>query len=162
MRKRFEQQLTLGQIAIKDVEIPLKCRDSMVDLLAALKEIFLNFKYNEKIFSILEDRILLKKQSTGRKGMNLWLIFVLAQVRLCLNISYDRLLYLSNNDKLLRKIMGVEKEFGYETIEFNYQNIYDNVTLLDDETLRELNAIIVEFGHEVFKKRRRSLALKKR
>jgi len=49
--------------------------------------------------------------------------------------------------------MGVEKGFGYERYEFEYQNIVDNVSLLDDETVRELNQVIVEFGHEVFKKK---------
>jgi len=49
--------------------------------------------------------------------------------------------------------MGVEKGFGYERYEFEYQNIVDNVSLLDDETIRELNQVIVEFGHEVFKKK---------
>jgi hypothetical protein len=33
---------------------------------------------------------------------------------------------------------------------------------LDDETVKGLNAIIVEFGHEVFKKRGGSLVLKNR
>jgi hypothetical protein len=59
--------------------------------------------------------------------------------------------------------MGVEKGFGYERHEFRYQNIIDNVSLLDDETVRELNQVILEFGHEVFKKKRGgSLALKDR
>jgi hypothetical protein len=49
--------------------------------------------------------------------------------------------------------MGVERGFGYERHEFEYQNIVDNVSLLDDETVRELNQVIVEFGHEVFKKK---------
>ena len=39
MRQRFEQQLTLGQIPIADVEITIKCRDAVVELLAALKQI---------------------------------------------------------------------------------------------------------------------------
>jgi len=47
--------------------------------------------------------------------------------------------------------MGVEREFGYERIEFDYQNIYDNVTLLDDDTVRQLNEVILAFGHDVFK-----------
>ena len=83
-------------------------------------------------------------------GMDLWQIFVLAQVRLCMDLSYDRLHYLANSDKLLRSIMGIERVSGYGQIELDYQNIYDNVNLLDDKTLSELNQIIVSFGHEVF------------
>lgn len=153
MRKRFEQQLTIGTLAIQDAKISLKCRDPLLELMAALKEIFVNPKYNEDIFKILEGTVLTGKQRTGRKGMDLWQIFVLAQVRLCLNASYDRLHYLSNHDKLVRQIMGVESLPGFDPIEFEYQNIYDNVTLLDDKTVEQLNAVILTFGHDVFKKK---------
>jgi hypothetical protein len=153
MRKRFEQQLEIGRLLIQDTKIMLKCRDSLLELIAALKEIFVNKTYNEKIFSIIEKLVSTGKKKTGRKGMDYWQIFVLSQVRLCLNASYDRLHYIANHDKLVRQIMGVEKQSGFEQIEFEYQNIYDNVTLLDDETVRKLNDVIVEFGHEVFKKK---------
>jgi transposase, IS5 family len=83
--------------------------------------------------------------------MDLWQIFVLAQVRMLLNTSYEDLHHIANNDHLIRQIMGVEKGFGYERYEFRYQNIVDNVSLLDDGTVRELNQVILEFGHEVFK-----------
>jgi hypothetical protein len=125
----------------------------MIDLLLALKELFISPDYNEQIFKILEDTILLNKKATGRKGMGLWQIFVLSQVRLCLNASYDRLHYISNHDKLVRQIMGIEKAFGFKQVEFDYQNIYDNVNLLDDEMVKKLNDVIVAFGHEVFKKK---------
>ena len=49
--------------------------------------------------------------------------------------------------------MGVERESWCEQINFEYQNIYDNLTLLNDKTIRELNDVIVAFGHEVFKKK---------
>ena len=39
--------------------------------------------------------------------MSLWEVFVLAQVRLCMNISYDELHHISNYDTLVRGIMGV-------------------------------------------------------
>jgi len=68
---------------------------------------------------------------------------------------------MSNNDKMLRQLMGVETESGFEDYEFEYQNILDNVGLLDDQTVRELNDVIVSFGHEVFKKKdTEALALK--
>lgn len=110
-------------------------------------------KYNAKVFEILEKKILSGKKKTGRKGMGLWQVFVLAQVRLCLNISYDRLHDLANHHSLIRHIMGIETSFGYEKIQLEYQNIIDNVSLLDDKTVQELNHIILEFGHDVFKKK---------
>ena len=50
--------------------------------------------------------------------------------------------------------MGIETEHSFKRTEFNYQNIYDNVTLLSDEMVKEINSIVFEFGHgEVLKKK---------
>jgi len=154
MRKRFEQQLTLGQLPIEEIFINPKSKNAIDELLAALKEIYCNKTYNEQIFRILERHIKTGKKATGRKGMDLWTIFVLAQLRLCLNVSYEMLHNLANNHQTLRHLMGVERAFGYERIVFEYQNIYDNVSALSDELVKELNAVILEFGHrQVFKKK---------
>ena len=154
MRKRFEQQLTIGRLLIQDANIPTAKRSgALPGLCAALKEIFVTPKWNEKVFEILEKSILSGKQQTGRPGMDLWQIFVLSQVRLCQNISYDDLHHISNYDTLIRQIIGIESETGYPKQEIKYQTIIDNVSLLNDETVKEINAVIVEFGHEVFKKK---------
>ncbi len=78
----------------------------------ALKEIFITPEYNEKIFSILENKILFGKESTGRRGMDLWHIFVLAQVRLGLNTNYDRLETMANGDHVLRSVMLLRRTTG--------------------------------------------------
>ncbi len=53
MRKRFEQQTTLGRHLIEDTVIPTAKRmGSMSSLCAALKEIFINPEWNEKIFTL--------------------------------------------------------------------------------------------------------------
>ena len=146
--------MTLGTIPIDETKITTKKRSgALPGLCAALKEIFITPEWNERVFEILEAKIIAGKKRTGRPGMDLWQIFVLSQVRLCQNISYDDLHHIANNDHLIRQIMGVARGFGYERHEFEYQNIVDNVSLLDDETVRELNQVIVEFGHEVFKKK---------
>jgi len=154
MRKRFEQQMTLGSIPIGETKITTKKRSGALPALCtALKEIFITPEWNEKVFEILEAKIIAGKKRTGRPGMDLWQIFVLSQVRLCQNISYDDLHHIANNDHLIRQIMGIERGFSYERNEIEYQNIVDNVSLLDDDTVRELNQVIVEFGHDVFKKK---------
>jgi hypothetical protein len=154
MRKRFEQQLSIGTLLIQDTEVPIAKRSGALPALcASLKEIFVTPKWNQKVFKILEDKIISGKKATGRPGMDLWQIFVLSQVRLCQNISYDELHYLSNYDSLVRQLMGVESTFGYQKYQFSYQNIIDNVSLLDDQTVRNINEVIVSFGHEVFKKK---------
>lgn len=152
MRKRFETQLQIGSVPMTEIKIPIKSRDEMPPLMRAMKEIYQSADLSEQIFNILEEKICKGKKKTGRPGMNLWSVFVLAQARLCLNTNYDRLHYLANNDKLLRMILGVHTNF-VEGYEFEYQNIIDNVTLLDDDTLKKINDLIVSFGHGVFKKK---------
>lgn len=154
MRKRFEQQITLGKLLIQDTEIPTAKRSgSLPALCAALKEIFVTPQWHEKVFEVLEKKILPKNNTTGRPGMDLWQIFVLSQVRLCQNISYDELHNLSNYHSLIRQIMGIESESGFERETISYQRIIDNVGLLDDETVKQLNSIIVDFGHSIVKKK---------
>ncbi len=153
MRKRFEQQLAIGQIPIEETKIHPKSKNAVDELIAALKELFCNKEYNEKIFSTLERHIAQGTKETGRPGMDLWIIFVLAQLRLCLNLGYEMLHNLANNHHNLRQLMGVDRKFGYEPIEFEYQQIYDNVSMLSDDMVKELNEVIIEFGHGVFKKK---------
>ena len=135
MRKRFEQQLIVGQKPIAQIEVSPKYRGAFPKLVLALKMLYLTPEYNEQIFCILEEKILKGKKNTGRTGMDLWVLFVMAQTRLCLDTSYDELHRMANTDKMFREIMGIETEYGFgERIEYEYQNIIDNVSLLDDET----------------------------
>ena len=154
MRKRFTQQLSLGQIPIEEAQINPKSKNALNELLSALHAIYCDKKYNEQVFSLLEKYISGIKKKTGRNGMDLWCIFVLSQVRLCMNISYEVLHDLANNHRTMRELMGVEYEFGYDRVMFGYQNIYDNVSNLSDGLIKEINSIIIEFGYkEVFKKK---------
>lgn len=153
MRKSFEPQLSLGCTPIEEVKVPAKTKSHLAALVAALQFIYINPEWNQRIFVLLSSRIIKGKEETGRKGMSLWEIFVLAQVRLCMNISYDELQHISNYDTLVRGIMGVLPTDYTLGKQYEYQNIYDNVSLLDDELLKEINDVIVEAGHQVFKKK---------
>jgi len=95
MRKRFEAQLTLGSIPIDRVQIPTKSRDELPALLRALQYIYTDKDVSEQVFSLLE-AVICTKLPTGRPGMDLWSIFVLASVRLCLNTDYDYLHHVAN------------------------------------------------------------------
>jgi hypothetical protein len=155
MRNRFTQQLSIGILPIEKTEISIKLKDPLTELLAALLEIYKPPEYNEKIFSILESHLLKGKKKTGRNGMTLWQLFVLAQVRLCENIGYAHLHALANNHLTLRSLLGMGADHGgFTRLELEYQNIYDNVSLLTDEVLQEINQVVLDFGHkEVFKKK---------
>ena len=154
MRQRFEQQMRLSTIAIGDVKFPLKSRDELPPVLKTLQYIFITPQLNEKIFTLLEGKICKNKKKTGRKGMDLWHIFVLAVVRHTLDTNWDRLHDTANYHELVRSIMGVHGSAFYdEKIEFSYQNILDNVSLLDEELLEEINDIVVEAGQQLLKKK---------
>ena len=162
MRNRFKQQLTIGFLPIEDTYISIKEKTSMMELLAALLQIYQTTEYSNKIFSILESYLQKDKKKTGRTGMSLWQIFVLAQVRLCENIGYTQLHAHANNHITLRGLLGVSFDGRFEQVEFEYQNIYDNISLLSDELLQELNVVILEFGHnEIFKKKEKEALLLK-
>lgn len=153
MRKRFEAQLEIGQLLIEDTPTP-RLRDGMVSLIIALRELYKNTEYRDKILDILEKKLVAGKPDTGRPGMPLWEIFVLAQVRLSKHLSYDELALQANYNRLLRQVMGVARVNGIEEETYPYQTIVDNVNLLDNETLKDINTVIVSFGErEVFKKK---------
>ena len=159
MRKRFEAQMTLGSTPIDKIEICIKCRDEFPKFLRAMQYIYTDKEVSEQIFSLLEGLICTKKP-TGRRGMDLWTIFVLAEARLCLDTNYDRLHYLAQNDNLLRQMLGVH-DGVVRGRDFELQTIKDNVQLLDDETLRKINQIIVSAGHKlVQKKKQEALCIK--
>jgi len=154
MRKRFEQQMELGRLQIIDTPVLEKSRDDVPALIQALLEIYKTPKYNEQIFEILEKKIVKGKKKTGRIGLTLWQLFVLAQFRLGLNLDYDRLHYMVSSDATLRQLLGIASESGFKKIEIGYQRILDNLHLLDDQTMKQINDVVVSFGHnEVFKKK---------
>lgn len=162
MRKRFEQQLSLGYLPISEFIINTKSRHQLPPLLVGLKYIFNEPELNEEIFEILESKITpnkdeenkdKKKTNVGRPGMSLWEIFVLGVVRLNLDIDYDHLHDMANNHFDLRGILGkacictIDKRYNYEL-----QTIKDNVSLLDSNTIDQINELVVKASHEKIKK----------
>lgn len=152
MRKRFEIQYELGATAIEEIEITTKSRDELPAILRSLQYIYVTPEINERVFMILEEEIKILKR--GSSGLSLWEILVLGVVRLALDIDYDRLEYIANNDGLVRKMLGV-KAFGMleEALkEYPIQTIKDNVRLLKDETIDKISRIVVEAGHGLKRK----------
>jgi len=153
MRKRFEQQLSLGIVPINEVRFNEKSRHELKDLLKGLQYIFVRPSINEKVFSVLESRILSEKKKTGRYGMSLWEVLVLSTVRLGLDIDYDGLHDLANNHIKLRQILGVNTSGFVDFLGYELQTIKDNVKLLDLETINSINQLVVEAGHSIVKKK---------
>jgi transposase, IS5 family len=154
MRYRFEQQITLGFQPINEVTFPLRSRDELPAVLKALQHIFITPELNEKVFTLLESKFIKGKKKTGRRGMDLWQVFVLAVVRHTLGTNWDRLEHIANHDLLVRQVLGIHSQsFGVKGLEFSYQSIIDNVSILDEELLLSINQIIVDAGRELLKKK---------
>lgn len=160
MRQRFAQQTTLGITPISEVKFPLRSRDELPPVLKALQHIFITPELNEKVFALLETKVIAGKKKTGRKGMDLWHMLVLAVVRHTLATNWDRLEDLANYHRLLRQILGVHVEkFGIEETVFAYQTIVDNVLRIDDDLLQQMNLLVVEEGHNLLKKKEEETSL---
>lgn len=69
--------------------------------------------------------------------------------------NWDTLELWSNYNELIRRVMGVHATafIEDEKIEFNYQSIIDNVSLVDEALLKEINLLVVEAGHKLVKKK---------
>ena len=97
MRKRFEQQLSIGRLLIKDTEISTAKRaGSLPSLCLALKEIFITPEWNERVFEILEDKILSSNNNTGRPGM-VYGKYLFSHKCVFRNICYEELTDLANH-----------------------------------------------------------------
>lgn len=156
MRKRFTIQYQLGQTTIEDVKIPARMRDELPPVLAGLQWMYKTPEINEQIFQLMEEAMPKKKQ-TGRPGMDLWHILVLAIVRLTLGCDYDRLEYLVAYDKLLRQIMGIDIMYTENSGKgYHQKTISDNIRYIDEEFLSKLNDIIVKAGLKFTKKKRKN------
>jgi len=154
MRKRFEQQLSIGIVPINEVSFNEKSRHELKDLLKGLQHIFTTPSINEEVFKLLESKILSGKKETGRNGMSLWEILVLSTVRLGLDADYDELLDLANNHIRLRQVMGVNTSGFIAWEVYQLQTLKDNIGLLDVETINSINEIVVGAGHSIVKKKR--------
>lgn len=152
MRKKFEVQYELGATPIENLSIPTRSRDEMPPVLRALQYIYTTPELNEKVFELLDSKVRRGKKQTGRPGMTLWEILVLATIRLTRDADYDHLHYMASTDNLIRGLLGVCR-FGETKKEYSLQSIKDNVGLIDDETLAKINDLVVEAGHQLVKKK---------
>jgi IS5 family transposase len=164
MRRKFEKNPDLFTIPISEAEFPVHiCRDEAPKILSALQHIFLNEELNRAVFSVLYKNINTKKENLdkrGRSGMGLWEILVLGVMRQGLNANYDRMHYLANYDLLMRTIMGIETESRLDKKRYGLSTIKDNLALLDEETIDEINTIVVSYGHKLLKKKEEKLIVK--
>lgn len=150
MRHRYRMAEDLGSLPIEEIPIPTKSRDELPPVLRALQFIYCTPELKEKVFGILEKKIVLLE--IGAPGMSLWEILVMGIIRLTLQSNYDRLEHIVNYDELVRAMLGVQK-YGTKKKEYSVQTLRDNVGLLEPSTLEEINELVIEYGHTLKKKR---------
>ena len=109
MRRRFEVQYELGATPIEQVNIPVRSWDELPPVLRALQCIYTTPELNQQVFEILEAKVVRGKMPTGRPGMTLWEILVLATVRLARDADYDHLHYMATTDNVIRGLLGACK-----------------------------------------------------
>jgi len=147
MRKRFDVNPSLNLTSIETVELPLRSRDELPPILAGLQWIFMRPEINEQIFELISEDVLKGQKDTGRPGMDLWHILVLASVRVGLNIDFDKVEDLANHHKLIRLILGVDDIWN--NISFRYSTIRDNLSLVKEGTLKEINVLVANYGRKL-------------
>ena len=160
MRQKFEKNPNLFTIPISATKFHANCRDEAPKLLKGLQTIFMDDQLNQSVFLVLSAKINSKRNAlikSGRTGMGLWEILVLCVMRQGLNANYDRIHYLANSDSIMRSIMGIESEsnLAVDKKQYGLTTIKDNVALLDEQTLNEINAIVVGHGHWLLKKKKK-------
>lgn len=158
MRTKFERNPDLFTLPISSAKFPNNCRDEAPKLLKGLQAIFMNDELNETIFSLLTERLNSGREklvNSGRKGMGLWEILILGVMRQGLNTNYDRIHYLANTDRLMRTVMGIESESNLNQKQYGLTTIKDNLALLDEQTIQDINDIVINYGHALLKKKKK-------
>ncbi len=148
MRKKFDIQYQLGTTPIERLELPLDSRDELPPVLRALQYIYTDAELNEKVFSILENKVTCGLKRTGRPGMSLWEILVFATIRLALDCDYDRLQHIANYDSLVRSFVGISN-FGENLKRYSLQSLKDNIRLLDEQTINQISQLVAYAGHQL-------------
>jgi transposase, IS5 family len=154
MRVVHNNQMYLGEVDISKIQFDPKSRDDIPKILKGLHYIYTTPEIREAIFAILEQEIAPKTdKKNGRPGMDLWNILVMGVLRLGLNCDYDRLHYLVNGDRTIRRMLGHADDFFEELFQYNLQTVKDNVRLLTPELLDKINQVVVKAGHGLLKKK---------
>jgi hypothetical protein len=153
MRKIIEPQMKFGEVSIANIEFDLKSRDEITKILIGMQSIYCDKKTRNETFEILNE--LIPKDvdcSNGRKGMDLWKVFVLGMLKLNADIDFDKLHELANNHKNLRLMLG-HNILDWDNL-YALQTIRDNISLFTPEILDKLNQVFVPYGHSILGKKK--------
>ena len=147
MRKLGRFGPMLGRAEIGGIQIDVKSRDDIPAILLGLQGLYLNEALREAIFELLLDRFGEDCDlKVGRPGMELWTVLVLAVLKQGLGCDFDRLREHANTHVVLRQLLGHSE---LEPVTYSYDQVIRNVSLLDEDTLRDINELVVRHGHSL-------------
>jgi hypothetical protein len=148
---RFYQtpQGKLGSINISEIKLDKKSLDDIPRILMGLQTLHNDEEAREEVMQILTKEVSpCISKSTGRKGMDIWSIFVLSAIRLGGNMDYSRVRDYANSHKEVRLFLG--KSFMMEDEGYDLQTIKNNLNLITSEIMDKINNVIVKLGHKQF------------
>ena len=138
----------LDSLPVGEVKLNLDCRDEIIPILRALQHLYEEAILRRELLALVgKDVNGDTDRKRGRRGMNYWEIAVLAAARLGCNLNYDKLQDLAENHRSLRQIMGIG-DWQDEEVDFDWRRIEDNLNKLRPDTLKKINELIVQAGHE--------------
>ncbi len=146
-QEELDKTPRLGYTPIKDVKLDSSCRDEITKTLRGIQALYSDRSTREELFSILRGMdSSCSSNKSGRKGMDLWTIFVLATLRLACNWDYDKLRSCFNNHRSIREIAGVDMFCDFDKLT-SRQTIHDNVALFTEEIANKVSKLSIDFGH---------------
>jgi len=147
MRKIAENSINMFDNRIENLKIDIHNRDELPTLLLGLQELYRHPEQLGKILRLAEN-ILPKnvRLDTGREGMNLWQIFVLATVRPTCNHDYDKLSDMADNHFLLREFLHCCKKSNKR---YPRQTLLDNLRMFTPEVLEKINDEVKIIGYDI-------------
>ena len=137
-----------GVTLIDEIEFDPRCRDEVTKFLRGVQALYMNVETRHAVRAVLEKMIPEGVNLTkGRKGMDLWSIFVLGMLRLTCNWDYDKLKNCFDNHRQVRQMASIDL-FCEENKFISLQTIHDNVSLFTTEISNEISDIVVQFSHQ--------------
>ena len=137
MRFYKNPQGKLGEITISEIKLDKKSQDDVPRILLGLQTLHNDEEAREEVMQILTKEVLPNiDKKVGRKGMDIWNIFVLAAVRLGANIDFWRLRDYANSHRDVRAFLG----FSFMTSDEQYdlQTIKNNTRLITNEIMDKI------------------------
>ncbi|MBA4191630.1 MAG: ISNCY family transposase [Planctomycetaceae bacterium] len=146
MRVAYHKQLRFDCPPIETVELNLKSRDEIIPVLRTLQYLYIDACLRDQLLTwVGQDVNGSSSCKLGRRGLDYWMIVVLAAVWLGCDLDDDKLQNLAEEHRTLRFMMGLGD--WIEDEDFDWRRIRDNVCLLRPETLEKLNPLVIGAGH---------------